>query len=110
MREPLSVLLRRARCAVSGPFTEGTQEYAFVEFLVKVLGDPAATKAFFADQCASAAVSGALSPLYAGLQRLPPGASSVTACRDKGNGAEDLLACAPPSAVLLGSPAYKYSR
>ena len=83
-------------CAVSGPLTEGTHEYEFVEFLVKVLENPAVAKVFFADQCASAAVSGSLATLYAGLQRFTPGAASVNACRDKGNGAEDLLACAPP--------------
>lgn len=81
-------------CAVSGPLAEGTYEHQFVEFLVKVLEDPAITKRFFAEQCTSAPVSGGLASLYTGVQRLKPGAASVNACRDNGNAAEDLLACA----------------
>lgn len=76
---------------VSGPFKEGTVEYQFVDFLVKVLSDGEAAKRFFEDQCATAPVTGELAALYTGVQRLTPGAETVNACRDNANAAEDLL-------------------
>lgn len=90
--------------AVSGPLTEGTHDYQFVEFLVKVLSDSRATKSFFADQCMSETVSGGLASIYTGVQRLKPGAASVNACRDKKNAAEDLLGCAPPRLLAPHNP------